>query len=526
MTFYYPSRIQIDNTPTVIADIHDFAPSGNCVIQGTVGQGKSIFLRYLCIRELRQGKRIPIFLELRRIEKGQSFRSYLYAVLTAYNFDVDDTFFELYASSGKFVLLLDGFDELDSDLVTSVINELELLTQRHTSLQIVVSSRPSSGIERSPHFRVYQLSPLTADDHKPFLEKVVPDQERLKDLLRAIRQSTVQILQLLTTPLMLTLLVIIYKADQTIPNTLSEFYENLFQTLLTRHDRTKPGFTRKRQCALSDRELKTVFEGFCFVTRQKGLLVLNEEQLSESLQVACKVTRTKCEEQGFSEDITKVACLMQEEGFNFHFIHKSVQEFHAASFIRHSHDDLAVKFYSKLVGPEWSKWQQELIFLSQIDKYRFTKHFHAPSILHAFERLGIKPGEHLAEEQVINLLNRNIMHVTVQTPTNPVSTTISLFSMEYALQMFEMSYVSQLFHLTRQETDSSLQVPRLPPPNTNGSSPSQVDIPIGNLVKQAGLVSKAQELVNNGIDKVLTNALQEAKDYIAFEESKGELLTL
>jgi hypothetical protein len=68
--FYYPSKIQF--SPSLIKKIDSlkgFPQPFNYVIQGTAGQGKSIFLRYLFTRELRQETttgRIPIFVELKK----------------------------------------------------------------------------------------------------------------------------------------------------------------------------------------------------------------------------------------------------------------------------------------------------------------------------------------------------------------------------------------------------------------------------------------------------------------------------
>jgi len=67
--FYYPSSLTIDNKKTNINSISKIPTNGNIVIQGIVGQGKSIFLRYLSYQEINIGSRIPIFFELRRIEK-------------------------------------------------------------------------------------------------------------------------------------------------------------------------------------------------------------------------------------------------------------------------------------------------------------------------------------------------------------------------------------------------------------------------------------------------------------------------
>src|SRR5262249_28468935 len=112
MTFYYPSKLIIDDTPKEITAIKQIPAPGNFVIQGTVGQGKSIFLRYLSIRELAQSQRIPIFAELRRVDET-GLIAFLRAQLKWLGFEMDDDMFDFYAGSGKMILLLDGFDELE-----------------------------------------------------------------------------------------------------------------------------------------------------------------------------------------------------------------------------------------------------------------------------------------------------------------------------------------------------------------------------------------------------------------------------
>jgi len=71
--FYYPSKLKSSTEPTkVVHRLQDFSFDGNLVVRGTVGQGKSTFLRYLAARELELGERIPIFVELRRLKSTQS----------------------------------------------------------------------------------------------------------------------------------------------------------------------------------------------------------------------------------------------------------------------------------------------------------------------------------------------------------------------------------------------------------------------------------------------------------------------
>lgn len=530
MRFYYPSKVVINNVPKIVTSIGELSQEGNCVIQGTVGQGKSIFLRYLCVQELSSAKRVPIFFELRRIERGQSFKQYLYGVFKAFDIEIDDNLFEFYATSGKLVLLLDGFDELDPHLIGSVINEIELLAQQYPKLQMIITSRANSGIERSASFRVYKLSALTADDHKPFLEKIDPDKGRVRSILKAIDRSPAQIKGLLTTPLMLTLLVIVYKAEQMIPSTLPEFYENLFQTLLTRHDATKPGFNRKRSSKLSDNELKYLFENFCFVAKQKGLLVLTNEQMHECLNLACKACGVKCDSNGFCQDITKAACLMQEEAFRYHFIHKSVLEFNAASFVRHAHNDLALKFYSSMADKKWSLWEQELIFLSAIDKYRYSKYFLVPALLGMFRDFDLDPGQsalNVKRENIVEFLNTMSIELILRSASKKNNTPRSLHmkSASYMQHHLQHILVGVYFSLSVPGAEDTQNHDEFLLKMKKGDGLDSVVVPLGDWIDRIGNLEKLRKQFEGELAR-LTRQLRSAEDLIQLEESKVDLLLI
>src|SRR4051794_40867820 len=50
--FYTQPHVQFEQTRCVVEDHSSFRYDGNILVKGTVGQGKSLLLRYLAIREL------------------------------------------------------------------------------------------------------------------------------------------------------------------------------------------------------------------------------------------------------------------------------------------------------------------------------------------------------------------------------------------------------------------------------------------------------------------------------------------
>jgi len=389
--FYYPSKILIEDQRIPIDSLSDLKSSESHLIVGTIGQGKSTLLRYLCLKELEKGERFPLFVELRRITKEASLTDMLKSTLQTLGLkQVDDDLFQFLAESGKLVVFLDGFDELPPDKIPSVLHGIEYLIHLYPIMQIIVTSRPNSGIEQSAHLNVIRIAPLQPIDFDGFLRKVQNKKEERERLLAAINQSASEISALLKTPLMLTLLVLSYRSTSAIPQDMSDFYESLFSTLISRHDKSKPGYTRHRYCDLSDRELQILFEAFCFISRTKSLSVIIPDALYEITKKASDQTRLECTDQQFKDEITKVACLLVEEGGKLYFLHKSVQEYYAAMFVKRSSDAFARSFYGKILSRVPHDWEQELAFLRQVDSHRFNKYFFIPGYEKFFNNLGIK----------------------------------------------------------------------------------------------------------------------------------------
>lgn len=390
--FYYPSTVEFsDEIKKRINGIRDFGPSGHFIIQGTAGQGKSIFLRFLCGQELRAEQtsgRVPIFIELRRIRSDLTLNDLILQGLERYKLPATQSAWNVLAESGKFVLLLDAFDEIDPALSDRTIADIEtIICSFREKLQILITSRPDADIQKSNQFRVFKLSQLTPADHSPFLRKICFDKEQAESLMMVLKASSTDVSGLLTTPLMMTLLVILYKSSQTIPDTVPKFYEELFDVLFYRHDHSKPGFRRKRFTQLDDGSVKRLFSALCFFVRLHGLGVMSNQQMHDCCEQASLACSQPIDPEKFKAEMVKTICLMQEEGFEISFIHKSVAQYYAASFVSKSSEGFAKTFYDLAI--KQTGWELELKFLSQIDTYRFNKLFELPLLLQIASEIGI-----------------------------------------------------------------------------------------------------------------------------------------
>lgn len=387
--FYYPSNINIEGKSVCVTSLNIFPENGKIVIQGTAGQGKSILLRYLAGVALKKSQTIPLFIELRKITDRASLPNLICESLSELGISTTEKELDLVLSSNKFSLLLDAFDEVPESNLNITISHIEHLCAKHYRQQILVTSRPGAEIQKVNMFSVFNLEQLDESDFKPMLLKFFNnDDVTVHQIMKSLHENNNEIVNLVTTPLLLTLLAITYKTFNKIPMQLHEFYENIFHVLVNRHDSTKPGFRREYKSKLNERELEDLFCAFCFYS-------MIEDKTSLSRQEALKISKKSIDFTGiepasefsFLSDCIKNTCLLLEEGFNYHFIHKSIREYHSAKFISTSPDELKEKFY-RINQDNVYKYRVELEFLRVIDEHCFKKYLLLPMYEKIFLDIG------------------------------------------------------------------------------------------------------------------------------------------
>lgn len=382
--FYYPSKLQtkvpIGQTATIIdTDNISNLPDRNIVIEGIVGQGKSIFMRHLASTILRAEhlETIPAFIELRTISSKRNLKDIIFLFLESLGISGDQSTFDYLADSDRITLLLDGFDEIPSECVGEVIFELGNLQTRYPDLKIIISSRPRNHIQNTTGFQVLELVKLDEADYDPFISKLITSKTKRFDVVEALNDSPESIKGVITTPLMLTLVVIVYQTEKEIPSTLAEFFDKLFGTVFSKHDRLKAGFNRQHFSGLSERRLKQLFDTFCFMVVQSGgTRSLDSKQFEAAFDNAISYApECKCDVDSFRNDIIKVACLMVEEGFDTStFLHKSILDYHAAAFVKNLNDNIAADFYSSAFH-NYRAWRNVVEFLKSIDTNRYYRYY-------------------------------------------------------------------------------------------------------------------------------------------------------
>lgn len=102
------------------------------IVTGSGGCGKSMMMRHFLLSALIDRNKTPLFLELRSLNGGETtLLDALLSALTVNGLTVDEEYLDLALKAGHFLLLLDGYDELDRVSRRKIAKAVQDLTERY-----------------------------------------------------------------------------------------------------------------------------------------------------------------------------------------------------------------------------------------------------------------------------------------------------------------------------------------------------------------------------------------------------------
>ncbi|MFQ2454270.1 NACHT domain-containing protein [Aeromonas caviae] len=335
-------------------------------IIGLAGQGKSTILKKLFLEEMRAKKRFPFIIELRKVESSSIMEAFK-STLASIGLSIQTGSVELLLQSRKIVLMLDGFDEVSSSKRMSVLQEIITIKIRY-DCDVLVTTRPDTEICREVGITNVTVKKLNESDVISILSKLDKKQE-LTELPELIKKNK-SLRETLVTPILVNLLYVCYPYLDVVPENIVDFYDKLFFTLYSRHDKIK-NFNREKYSKITSVQAGHVFNAFCFDSLSKGILDFSEDSLNYHLIKALDINGISSDGiDNVRSDIINITCLIQRDGYDrYVFLHKSIQEFHAAKFIRSLSFEHKSKLYNRLleVVDNEDKYDNVINFLKAID---------------------------------------------------------------------------------------------------------------------------------------------------------------
>ncbi|HHX8345937.1 TPA: NACHT domain-containing protein, partial [Vibrio alginolyticus] len=253
-------------------------------IIGIAGQGKSTILRKLFLEEIKKQKKFPFFIELRRVGED-GIVNYLQHTLTDIGLKVDNDSINTLLLSNKITLLLDGFDEVSKPLRKDILNEINSIRTRY-NCSVIVTSRPDTEICHETNITNLKVKNLEEEEIIEILLKLDKGSES-PEIIELVK-SNKELQSTLVSPILVNLLYVCYPYLDVVPENVVEFYQKLFLTLYSRHDKIK-NFNREKYSSISANTASNIFDTLCFNSFSKGILEFNDTNLVEYLIIALKL---------------------------------------------------------------------------------------------------------------------------------------------------------------------------------------------------------------------------------------------
>ena len=137
----------------------------------------------------------------------------------------------------------------------------------------------------------------------------------------------------LSTPLLAIMLMLTFADFAEIPTSLHVFYCNAFDMLVRRHDALKSQFLRTMHSGCSAEQFRRLFASFCVITYSKSKFQFTHDEAVEFVGHALKQQNIQADPAHVLTDLSESICLLQIEGFEISFVHRSFQEYFCALFV-------------------------------------------------------------------------------------------------------------------------------------------------------------------------------------------------
>ncbi|EKN6381759.1 NACHT domain-containing protein, partial [Yersinia enterocolitica] len=298
------------------------------LIKGLAGQGKSTLLRKLLSNNAKRFSRLPVFYELKNYNGGTLELS-ISKSLSHFGVKISEHALKKLLSDSNVKIYLDAFDEVRPEFRSELTDEIKRFINSF-KCHVICTSRPDTEIDALSEFRTFSVCELTEEQIFGIIKKTASDQEKCNELCDALRRSPLHTNKdsILKSPILVVLFCISYNLGEDIPNTLSQFYSNIFDTVFHRHDNIKGKVYRERHWNDNRRIYRELFDCLCFISLRDGLNGFSHEKLVKFVSISLTHINEECSiAEKAVKELSSITNLIIEDGFNeYRFVHKSIQE--------------------------------------------------------------------------------------------------------------------------------------------------------------------------------------------------------
>lgn len=406
---YFPLKL-ISEEETVLTEKIEtvFGKTNYVTLIGDAGSGKSTLVKHLFLNSIQTQFRIPVIVELRYLNvSDDSFLGYICNRILDQEIAHSKRILERMLTGGRFVFFLDGYDELNADVKSRVVSEIQEFSQLYDDNFFLITSRPYSDIEGLQQFSNYKVKQLSREENEisGFIYKQLPNElEIAEKIVESIDTSKSDYIQsFLTNPLLLSLYILTFQSFAAIPEKKFIFYRRVIQALFSEHDsKTKLGFVRERLSGLSQEQFEHLLKAFCFVSYFESHFSWDYSYAARQLKLIKNRAGINFTVEKAIRDLKSSIALWTEDNGLYSFAHRSLQEYFAASFVSELDASQNKRVYQKLIEilsntESFTETENFLSLLEELDPISFKRYFALPLLGELLRIIGEDHGEKLGK---------------------------------------------------------------------------------------------------------------------------------
>ncbi len=440
----YKKAFKADSIEAVISQ------ANYIVIRGTGGIGKSTLLKHLFISAINYGELIPVFLELKDLNDysgSYDLLDFIFERLDNLDCKINIEYLDYALRSGRFVFLLDGYDEMQTEKRNTFIKKLDAFCDRYSENYYIIASRPVSEFVELQRFAVLNTLPFKKEQAISLVEKLNYDADIKERFITALKEGLYKKHEsFASNPLLLSIMLLTFENYAEIPEKLHLFYANAFETLYEKHDATKAGFKREIQSKLSFDDFKHVFAHFCFITYAQGKIEFSPDEIRAILR-KIEGKRVHFDIDKYISDLSNALCVIYVDGLNYRFSHRSFQEYFTAYFLRELPDNNMSKSAIWLIAQDPSRAANDGVFTMLYDMAdeRFEQGILLTIICDCEEELKAAYGEEVSHNRLFDYYFESVVSAIYFDPT-PKGDSLGLWvglkdSFDYSPFIYSMSRI-------------------------------------------------------------------------------------
>lgn len=329
------------------------------IIVDDAGMGKSTFSKFIVAKLLFKSLRIPILFELRKLNPELDLIDNLALELDFPGKKFDRALFYKLLELGKLYVILDGFDEIQIEHQEKVANQIYELSVKGGDNNLLLTSRPQDALPELVNSISLKFIPFTVEQASSLLKRYdsISNLDIGSRLVKEIESVPKRFIE---SPLLVSLLYRTFGVNNSIADRISTFYDEIYHALYKGHDLiNKNSYGREKKSGLDFEDFRKLLRALChymMLSRTTSFQSWSEAIAFVDKSVAISYIKPSSSS-NFLDDLLVAVPLMQKDGNEYKFLHKTMLEFFAAEYLvfdKSSYTLVKKIFYSKL-APSFRK---------------------------------------------------------------------------------------------------------------------------------------------------------------------------